>query len=89
MDEPGSGGNVVRYYCTAGNGMEAFLINEVKTKLAAEDVSVSYMQQLTATSHPKKTKQKPRGLHDLKAFKRQIYGRSLCGKKRKKVIINF
>uniref|UniRef100_A0A3B4FT40 THUMP domain containing 2 n=1 Tax=Pundamilia nyererei TaxID=303518 RepID=A0A3B4FT40_9CICH len=38
MDEPGSGGNVVRYYCTAGNGMEAFLINEVKTKLAAEDV---------------------------------------------------
>lgn len=44
MDEPGSGGSVVRYYCTAGNGMEAFLINEVKTKLAAEDVSVSYMQ---------------------------------------------
>lgn len=58
MDEPGSGGNVVRYYCTAGNGMEAFLINEVKTKLAAEDVSVSYMQQLTATPppNPKKTK---------------------------------
>lgn len=57
MDEPGSGGNVVRYYCTAGNGMEAFLINEVKTKLAAEDVSVSYMQQLTATPpNPQKTK---------------------------------
>lgn len=56
MDEPGSGGNVVRYYCTAGNGMEAFLINEVKTKLAAEDVSVSYMQQLTANPPPKKKK---------------------------------
>lgn len=38
MTEPRS---VVRYYCTAGNGMEAFLIDEVKTKLAAEDVSVT------------------------------------------------
>lgn len=61
MDEPGSGGNVVRYYCTAGNGMEAFLINEVKTKLAAEDVSVSYMQQLTATPQPQKNKIKTSG----------------------------
>lgn len=58
MDEPGSGGNVVRYYCTAGNGMEAFLINEVKTKLAAEDVSVSYMQQLTANPPPHPPPQK-------------------------------
>lgn len=58
MDEPGSGGNVVRYYCTAGNGMEAFLINEVKTKLAAEDVSVSYMQQLIATPPPQPQKNK-------------------------------
>lgn len=61
MDEPGSGGNVVRYYCTAGNGMEAFLINEVKTKLAAEDVSVSYMQQLTANPPPQKNKTKTSG----------------------------
>uniref|UniRef100_A0A8C5E5E2 Ribosomal RNA large subunit methyltransferase K/L-like methyltransferase domain-containing protein n=1 Tax=Gouania willdenowi TaxID=441366 RepID=A0A8C5E5E2_GOUWI len=28
----------VRYYCTAGNGMESFLIDEVKKKLKAEDV---------------------------------------------------
>ncbi|XP_030604053.1 THUMP domain-containing protein 2 isoform X2 [Archocentrus centrarchus] len=38
MAEPRSKRSVVRYYCTAGNGMEAFLIDEVKTKLAAEDV---------------------------------------------------
>ncbi|XP_034754723.1 THUMP domain-containing protein 2 isoform X2 [Etheostoma cragini] len=29
---------LVRYYCTAGNGMERFLLDEVKVKLAAEDV---------------------------------------------------
>lgn len=33
-------GNLIRYYCTAGNGMELFLIKEVKMKLAAEDVSL-------------------------------------------------
>ncbi|XP_072246737.1 THUMP domain-containing protein 2 isoform X2 [Leuresthes tenuis] len=38
MDEPSGDGRVVRYYCTAGNGMEPFLIDEVKGKLAAEDV---------------------------------------------------
>lgn len=38
MDESISDGSVVRYYCTAGNGMEPFLIDEVKRKLAAEDV---------------------------------------------------
>lgn len=53
MDEPGNGGTLVRYYCTAGNGMEAFLINEVKTKLAAEDVSFSFMQQLRAKKKQK------------------------------------
>ncbi|KAK5621568.1 hypothetical protein CRENBAI_000307 [Crenichthys baileyi] len=29
---------MVRYYCTAGNGMESFLVEEVKKKLAARDV---------------------------------------------------
>ncbi|XP_056292060.1 THUMP domain-containing protein 2 isoform X2 [Pseudoliparis swirei] len=38
MSDPDTGGSVVRYYCTAGNGMERFLIGEVKEKLAAEDV---------------------------------------------------
>uniref|UniRef100_UPI0037E7E446 THUMP domain-containing protein 2 n=1 Tax=Semicossyphus pulcher TaxID=241346 RepID=UPI0037E7E446 len=33
-----SEGSLVRYYCTAGNGMERFLIDEVKKKLAAEHV---------------------------------------------------
>ncbi|KAM9364020.1 THUMP domain-containing protein 2 [Pholidichthys leucotaenia] len=33
-----SGPGIVRYYCTAGNGMESFLIDELKRKLAAEDV---------------------------------------------------
>ena len=41
MTEPSSEGSLVRYYCTAGNGMERFLMDEVKKKLAAEDVSVS------------------------------------------------
>uniref|UniRef100_A0AAQ4S000 THUMP domain containing 2 n=1 Tax=Gasterosteus aculeatus aculeatus TaxID=481459 RepID=A0AAQ4S000_GASAC len=38
MSEPESTGSLVRYYCTAGNGMQRFLIAEVKKKLAAEDV---------------------------------------------------
>ncbi|XP_075935523.1 U6 snRNA (guanine-N(2))-methyltransferase THUMPD2 [Anarhichas minor] len=38
MSEPESNGSLVRYYCTAGNGMERFLIGEVKKKLVAEDV---------------------------------------------------
>ncbi|XP_070697182.1 THUMP domain-containing protein 2 [Pempheris klunzingeri] len=38
MAEMRSEGGLVRYYCTAGNGMEPFLIEEVKTRLAAEDV---------------------------------------------------
>ncbi|XP_076599488.1 U6 snRNA (guanine-N(2))-methyltransferase THUMPD2 [Chaetodon auriga] len=38
MTEPRSEESLVRYYCTAGNGMEHFLIDEVKKKLAAEDV---------------------------------------------------
>ncbi|XP_049456949.1 THUMP domain-containing protein 2 isoform X2 [Epinephelus fuscoguttatus] len=38
MAEPRSDGSFVRYYCTAGNGMETFLMDEVKRKLAAEDV---------------------------------------------------
>ncbi|KAL7383927.1 hypothetical protein ABVT39_020811 [Epinephelus coioides] len=38
MAEPRSHGSFVRYYCTAGNGMETFLMDEVKRKLAAEDV---------------------------------------------------
>ncbi|XP_047206989.1 THUMP domain-containing protein 2 [Girardinichthys multiradiatus] len=29
---------MVRYYCTAGNGMQSFLVEEVKKKLAARDV---------------------------------------------------
>lgn len=33
--------SVVRYYCTAGNGMEPLLVDEVKRKLSAQDVSVS------------------------------------------------
>lgn len=39
-NEAKNGVNFIRYYCTAGNGMELFLIEEVKKKLAAEDVSV-------------------------------------------------
>ncbi|XP_023271487.1 THUMP domain-containing protein 2 isoform X1 [Seriola lalandi dorsalis] len=38
MTDPRSDGVLVRYYCTAGNGMEHFLTGEVKRKLAAEDV---------------------------------------------------
>ncbi|KAK5882730.1 hypothetical protein CesoFtcFv8_021285 [Champsocephalus esox] len=38
MAEPRSEGSLVRYYCTYGKGMEPFLIDEVKRKLAAEDV---------------------------------------------------
>ncbi|KAI4813313.1 hypothetical protein KUCAC02_024645 [Chaenocephalus aceratus] len=38
MAEPRSEGTLVRYYCTYGKGMEPFLIDEVKRKLAAEDV---------------------------------------------------
>ncbi|KAM4607227.1 uncharacterized protein thumpd2 [Polymixia lowei] len=38
MTEPTSKGSLVRYYCTAGNGMESFLAQEVKTKLLSEHV---------------------------------------------------
>uniref|UniRef100_UPI003AAF6638 THUMP domain-containing protein 2 n=1 Tax=Centroberyx gerrardi TaxID=166262 RepID=UPI003AAF6638 len=38
MTEPRGERSSVRYYCTAGNGMELFLVQEVKTKLAAENV---------------------------------------------------
>ncbi|KAM7408384.1 hypothetical protein PAMA_002212 [Pampus argenteus] len=38
MTEPRSERSLVRYFCTAGNGMEHFLVDEVKRKLAAEDV---------------------------------------------------
>uniref|UniRef100_A0A3B3VFE0 THUMP domain containing 2 n=1 Tax=Poecilia latipinna TaxID=48699 RepID=A0A3B3VFE0_9TELE len=38
MPEVRSEDSVVRYYCTAGNGMEPFLVDEVKRKLAAQDV---------------------------------------------------
>ncbi|XP_004077271.1 THUMP domain-containing protein 2 isoform X1 [Oryzias latipes] len=38
MVEPGCSGSSVRFFCTAGNGMETFLTEEVKKKLLAEDV---------------------------------------------------
>ncbi|CAN9500030.1 unnamed protein product [Ophioblennius macclurei] len=38
MSDVRSDGETVRYYCTAGNGMEVFLMEEVKRKIAAEDV---------------------------------------------------
>ncbi|CAJ1066718.1 THUMP domain-containing protein 2 [Xyrichtys novacula] len=38
MSEPSSKESLIRYYCTAGNGMERFLIDEVKKKLSAKDV---------------------------------------------------
>ncbi|KAF7220270.1 THUMP domain-containing protein 2 [Nothobranchius furzeri] len=38
MNDTRSDTNSVRYYCTAGNGMESFLVDEVKRKLAAKDV---------------------------------------------------
>ncbi|XP_034538400.1 THUMP domain-containing protein 2 [Notolabrus celidotus] len=38
MSEPRSEESIIRYYCTAGNGMERFLIDEVKKKLSAKDV---------------------------------------------------
>ena len=39
MSEPGGEGGCVRYFCTAGNGMEPFLTEELRRKLEAEDVS--------------------------------------------------
>ncbi len=39
MAEARSERNLFRYFCTAGNGMERFLADEVKRKLSAEDVS--------------------------------------------------
>uniref|UniRef100_A0A3B5M346 THUMP domain containing 2 n=1 Tax=Xiphophorus couchianus TaxID=32473 RepID=A0A3B5M346_9TELE len=38
MPEVRSEDSVVRYYCTAGNGMEPFLVDELKRKLSAQDV---------------------------------------------------
>uniref|UniRef100_A0A3Q3R9G4 Ribosomal RNA large subunit methyltransferase K/L-like methyltransferase domain-containing protein n=1 Tax=Monopterus albus TaxID=43700 RepID=A0A3Q3R9G4_MONAL len=38
MTEPRSEGGLLCYYCTAGKGMEPFLMEEVKRKLAAENV---------------------------------------------------
>ena len=58
MAEPRSNGSMVRYYCTAGNGMEPFLIDEVKMKLSAEDVSVVALRkhdELLITPIPQKT----------------------------------
>ncbi|XP_029377179.1 THUMP domain-containing protein 2 [Echeneis naucrates] len=45
-----SNGPSVRYYCTAGNGMEPFLAEEVKRKLAAEDVHQMSGKVLFSTS---------------------------------------
>ncbi|XP_034464300.1 THUMP domain-containing protein 2 isoform X1 [Hippoglossus hippoglossus] len=39
MSEPGGEGGCVRYFCTAGNGMEPFLTEELRRKLEAEDVT--------------------------------------------------
>ncbi|XP_011601405.1 THUMP domain-containing protein 2 [Takifugu rubripes] len=38
MAESKNDGNLIRYYCTAGKGMELFLLEELKKNLAAEDV---------------------------------------------------
>ncbi|XP_030011190.1 THUMP domain-containing protein 2 isoform X1 [Sphaeramia orbicularis] len=38
MTGPSSKRRVVRYFCTAGNGMEMFVVEELKKKLEAEDV---------------------------------------------------
>ncbi|XP_013873027.1 THUMP domain-containing protein 2 [Austrofundulus limnaeus] len=38
MSETRGEGSVVRYYCTSGSGMELFLVDEVKRKLAADAV---------------------------------------------------
>ncbi|XP_037553847.1 THUMP domain-containing protein 2 [Nematolebias whitei] len=38
MSETGGNDSAVRYFCTAGSGMELFLVDEVKRKLAAKDV---------------------------------------------------
>lgn len=48
-NEADNGVNLIHYYCTAGKGMEVFLIEEVKKKLAVEDVSVSKSHQLQST----------------------------------------
>lgn len=40
MSETRGNGGIVRYYCTSGSGMELFLVDEVKRKLAAESVSI-------------------------------------------------
>lgn len=39
MTEPTDERIPVRYFCTAGNGMEYFVVDEVYRKLAAENVS--------------------------------------------------
>ncbi|XP_060943543.1 THUMP domain-containing protein 2 [Limanda limanda] len=39
MSAPGSEGGCVRFFCTAGNGMEPFLLEELRRKLEAEDVT--------------------------------------------------
>lgn len=44
MAESTNDGNLIRYYCTAGKGMELFLLEELKN-LAAEDVSVRKSDQ--------------------------------------------
>ncbi|XP_020777053.2 THUMP domain-containing protein 2 [Boleophthalmus pectinirostris] len=38
MTDSNHGSVPVRYFCTAGNGMESFLVEEVKRKVAAQDV---------------------------------------------------
>ncbi|KAM6956640.1 THUMP domain-containing protein 2 [Aplochiton taeniatus] len=38
MEESKCSPHSIRYYCTAGSGMEAFLLSEVKDKLGAENV---------------------------------------------------
>lgn len=55
MAESKIDGNLIRYYCTAGKGMELFLLEELKKNLAAEDVSVRKSAQFHSFKHVIKT----------------------------------
>ncbi|XP_024153836.1 THUMP domain-containing protein 2 isoform X2 [Oryzias melastigma] len=50
MVEPSRTGSSVRFFCTAGNGMETFLTEEVKKKLLAEDVCQLHGKVLFSSS---------------------------------------
>lgn len=51
MTEQRSEPGLIHYFCTAGNGMEPFLIDEVKKKLAAENVGILLRAQFAPDNY--------------------------------------